>query len=531
MEIEKEIIKLSSCQKFLLIQSFRTMINIIDLENFKQKQINFRDSEISFIDYYDNELVIGDKQGKLYYKNESIQVHSGSFLNGILKDGMLLSLGQDGFLKQTNIKTFQFLYSRQLTQLIKEGSLFLLQFYVLVQYGQKIVLINLENDVVETKYKINQQGPLIIKLNNLSKDYFSVLGKEGLLKIFKLGDSPEPILSIDVQTYENYELFYMPKKTTILFWNQDSIIGYAFEKELNKQYEIKLNNLQSVLQGERLLIVYDNISNPKLKQINNIESQKFKSLYQQEQLLKFNDLLQSKQEEQHHEKSHSNPTPIAFYDFAYFNKQNSDLKQDNIEPKKITSEQNMINVLKQSLIAKDKTYLEYALERTLKNGIAESVNTLQLEQLQELQHFIVDKLISYPEQTKKYLDWIKAIVKRGVGDFSKLYYLLEERTKSINKLETICSKIQFNKLTQKPKQDKDYRKQQHTVYEEQQADVVITQGNLPQKKINENNQAEDQTSQIEDDFNQAYTKHKQTLRQQAYQDIEEEAYNEEDLKF
>lgn len=49
------------------------------------------------------------------------------------------------------------------------------------------------------------------------------------------------------------------------------------------------------------------------------------------------------------------------------------------------------------------------------------------------------------------MDWIKAIVKRGVGDFSKLYYLLEERTKSINKLEEICSKIQFNKLTQKPK--------------------------------------------------------------------------------
>ncbi|CAD8093509.1 unnamed protein product [Paramecium primaurelia] len=531
MEIEKEIIKLSSCQKFLLIQSFRTMINIIDLENFKQKQINFRNAEISFIDYYDNELLIGDKQGKIYYKNESFQVHSGQFLSGIVKDGMLLSLGQDGLLKQTNIKTFQCLYSRQLCNHIKEGNLYLLTSHALVQYGQKIILINLENDVVETKYKINQQGPLIVKLNNLSRDYFSVLGKEGLLKIFKIGDNSEAIQTIEIGSYENYELFYMTKKTTILQWNQDNIIGYVFEKELNKQYEIKINNLQSVMQGERLLIVYDNISNPKLKQINNIESQKFKSLYQQEQLLRFNELQQTKQDELNQNKQQSNPIPIAFYDFAYFNNQSSIIKNDNIKPKQIISEQNLINVLKQSLIAKDKTYLEYALERTLQSGIVESVNSLQLEQLQELQHFIVDKLISYPEQTKKYLDWIKAIVKRGVGDFSKLYYLLEERTKSINKLEEICSKIQFNKLTQKPKQDKDYRKQQHTIYEEQQTDVVIIQGNVTQKQITEINYGEDQTSQIEDDFNQAYIKHKQELRQKAYQDIEEEAYDEEDIKF
>ncbi|CAD8081302.1 unnamed protein product [Paramecium primaurelia] len=531
MEIEKEIIKLSSCQKFLLIQSFRTLINIIDLEHFKQKQINFRDAEISFIDYFDNELLVGDKQGKLYYKNESFQVHSSQFLNGIVKDGMLLSLGSDGLIKQTNIKTFQCLYSRQLSNHIKEGTLFLLSSHVLVQFGQKIVLINLENDVIETKYKINQQGPLIVKLNNLSKDYFSVLGKEGLLKIFKLGDNQEAILTIEIGIYENYELFYMAKKTTLLLWNQDSIISYVFEKELNKQYEIKINNLQSVMQGERLLIVYDNISNPKLKQINNIESQKFKSLYQQEQLLRFNELQQSKQLEQQQNKLQSNPIPIAFYDFAYFNNKTSQIKDDKNESKKIISEQNMINVLKQSLIAKDKTYLEYALERTLQSGIAESVNNLQLEQLQELQHFIVDKLISYPEQTKKYLEWIKAIVKRGVGDFSKLYYLLEERTKSINKLEAICSKIQFNKLTQKPKQDKDYRKQQHTIYEEQQNDVVIIQGNLQQKQMIENNQVEDQTGQIEDDFDQAYIKHKQELRQKAYENIEEEAYDDGDLQF
>lgn len=39
----------------------------------------------------------------------------------------------------------------------------------------------------------------------------------------------------------------------------------------------------------------------------------------------------------------------------------------------------MINVLKQSLIAKDKIILEYAIERTLLNGVEESVNALLLE--------------------------------------------------------------------------------------------------------------------------------------------------------
>ena len=87
-------------------------------------------------------------------------------------------------------------------------------------------------------------------MNNLSRDYFCllytsrrVLGKEGLLKIFKFGENTEPILSIEVGTYENYELFYMPKKTTILFWNKDTINGFVFEKELNKVYEIMINNL------------------------------------------------------------------------------------------------------------------------------------------------------------------------------------------------------------------------------------------------------------------------------------------------
>lgn len=60
---------------------------------------------------------------------------------------------------------------------------------------------------------------MIVKLNNLSKDYFSVLGKEGLLKVFKLGDSSEAILTIEIGIYENYELFYMAKKTTVLVWN------------------------------------------------------------------------------------------------------------------------------------------------------------------------------------------------------------------------------------------------------------------------------------------------------------------------
>lgn len=72
MEIEKEIIKLSSCQKFLLIQSFRTLINVIDLENFRQKQINFRQAPFSFIDYAQDELIVGGTDGKLYLKDESI---------------------------------------------------------------------------------------------------------------------------------------------------------------------------------------------------------------------------------------------------------------------------------------------------------------------------------------------------------------------------------------------------------------------------------------------------------------------------
>lgn len=30
----------------------------------------------------------------------------------------------------------------------------------------------------------------------------------------------------------NYELFYLPKKTTILFWNESTIYSYVYESEL-----------------------------------------------------------------------------------------------------------------------------------------------------------------------------------------------------------------------------------------------------------------------------------------------------------
>jgi len=45
---------------------------------------------------------------------------------------------------------------------------------------------------------------------------------------------------------------------------------------------------------------------------------------------------------------------------------------------------------------------------------------------------MVDKLISFPQQSVKYLIWIKSIILRGVGNLQKLYYFLEERTANIN---------------------------------------------------------------------------------------------------
>ncbi|CAD8116997.1 unnamed protein product [Paramecium sonneborni] len=355
-------------------------------------------------------------------------------------------------------------------------------FYILVYYGQKIVLINLENDVIKTQCKINQQEPLIVKLNNLSKDYFSVLWKEGLLKIFKLGNSLEPLLFIEIGTYENYELFYMYKKTTILFSNQDSIIRYVYEKEL-------INNMK---QRQIIYTLYYKEKDQRLYMITQV------ILNQNRQaILKIKNL-----------NPYTNKNDYQNLMNCY--------NQNKLNKIKISSIQMLLQLLSmiQHILITKKKLSQKRLQK-IKYGIAESVNTLQLEQLQELQHFIVDKLINYLEQTKTIQIGQKLQQEEELEiSLNNIIFQKKEQSQLIHKLETICSKIQFNRLTQKPKQDKNYRKQEHTIYEEQQADILITQGNLSQKQINENNNyGEDQTNQIEDDFNQVYIKHKQTLIQ------------------
>jgi hypothetical protein len=44
----------------------------------------------------------------------------------------------------------------------------------------------------------------------------------------------EPILSIQAPLNQNYELYYMAKKTTMLFWNNDTVTCYVKETELIK---------------------------------------------------------------------------------------------------------------------------------------------------------------------------------------------------------------------------------------------------------------------------------------------------------
>lgn len=142
---------------------------------------------------------------------------------------------------------------------------------MLIQYDMKVALLNLDNDSVIQKFEINQQGPLQLRVNNLSKLYFGVLGQEGTLKLYHV-EHKEPMSTLLLNNSNNFELYHNKKKTTVLSYTNEKITCFKHAGELRVEYEVSLKNIFGVFQCQnQLIVVYDHITNPKIKRISNFE--------------------------------------------------------------------------------------------------------------------------------------------------------------------------------------------------------------------------------------------------------------------
>ncbi|KAM3139713.1 hypothetical protein pb186bvf_008171 [Paramecium bursaria] len=520
MEIEENIIKYTS--KYLLIESFQTQISIIDTESNTQRQVNFRDAQISDLSLWKDKLVVATYEGKIYIENDhtfiTLHPHSSKILDTIISDGIILTLSQDGLIKQTNLQTGVTIYQRKLSDYIKKGRFFQISNQIVVQFDLKVQLINLESDKI-TKFKFDLQEPLKFQINSLKKEVFSVLGSENMMLLFDINDI-NPIKMIQLDRYGDYYLYHN-QKTNLLFYQHDGIYIYEHNQKLELIYQIQLHNLIKVIQHKQLIIIWDNISNPKLRFINSLEKGKFQALALQDQLQLFQEKPEINQKKTAQGQQQTLYHPQSIQNNQYLNIINKEpiRKQQNAIQIEDKSEL-MSNILKQALQTKDQEIINFAILKTKQDLIPQTINELDLQQINDLQQYIIDRIISYPYEIKSFIYWIKYLVAKGLGNMSKLFYLIEERTLHIDRLQKLCNKIKYNQLTHKPKpKSHDYRLQQHTKYVETNGEVVVRE---KAREIQHDEEENIQTDNLDDEFNQVYKKHQQQLRHQVLNEIEEE---------